>query len=158
LKETKLPIQAERICGKALVGTGKIGLTVGLPEQGDFNPIAPFQIFNGHPKGGRPVVIFYLSADLPAPATYVVTGAVANTTSGPYGTTVSFNIPPLVQGHGTVTSIEYSIDKTWIYRGNERSYLLASCPRRDLRADAELTFDEGTDLSSTLEVPCTPSG
>lgn len=153
--------QAERICGKALIGTGKTEGAGYVPED-PFVLAGPFLIFNGQPKGGRPVVILYLRADTPAPTSFVITGT-SEGASAPYGTSISFTIPPLLQVHGPVTlsiqSIEFSINKTWIYKGKERSYLLASCPSHGyLQARAELTFNEGTDRSSALAVPCTPSG
>lgn len=151
--------QAERICAKALIGTGKMEGAGYLPED-PFVLAGPFLIFNGRAKGGRPVVILYLRADTPAPSSFVITGTTEGA-SAPYGTSISFNIPAQLQVHGPVTlsiqSIEFSINKTWTYKGTERSFLLASCPSHGyLQARAELSFNEGTNRSSDLAVPCTP--
>src|SRR5215207_9118762 len=60
--DNTLTNQAKRAGGDALSGTGQAGAEILFPEQPPFFAKAPMLIFNGPPKGGRPVFIFHVYA------------------------------------------------------------------------------------------------
>jgi len=155
--DSALTAQAMTTCGKALIGTGRVSAEIALPEQAPFSASGPLLIFNGLPQGGKPTVILYVFAHVPAPTTFVTTGTVG-TASGLYGTRVVINIPTIVGGYGSVTSIEFTIQKTWTSKGEKKSYLLASCPVGRLLARGNLVFADGTKLSGRIARSCTPTG
>jgi len=150
-----LASQAMRICGKALVGTGRVSAEIAFPEQQPFSASGPLLIFNGQPKGGKPVVILFVYARVPAPTTFITTGVVSKA-SGQYGTSVFIKIPTIVGGYGSVTSADITIHKTWSSKGETKSYLLASCPVGRLIARGTLVFADGTELSGRVARGCTP--
>jgi hypothetical protein len=144
---------AERACKPALVGKGKASAEIYFPEQAPFSAQGPMLIFNGAPKGGRPVLIIHVYADVPAPTTFVTTGVIGKG-HGKYGTQTQIAIPTIVAGQGSLTSFEATLHKTWTYKGQKRSLLLASCPTGSLFAHGEFDFTNGTKLSGDIAKPC----
>lgn len=153
--QSTLTAQAKAACGPALVGTGKVSAEIAFPEQAPFNASGPLLIFNGAPKGGKPVLIFHVHANVPAPTTFVTSGTISKA-SGKYGTSTLIEIPTIVSGQGSLTSFEATIHKTWTYKGQKKSLLLASCPTGSLFAHGDFAFADGTKISGNIARPCTP--
>ncbi len=151
--ESTVTAQAKRVCGPALVGTGRASAEIALPEQAPFDAGGPLLIFNGAPKGGRPVLIMHVYAHVPAPTTFVTTGVVGKA-SGKYGTQTVIKIPTIVAGQGSLTSFTATIHKTWTYKGQKRSLLYASCPTGSLFAHGEFSFADGTEISGDVAKSC----
>jgi hypothetical protein len=155
--ESTLTKTAKKVCGDALVGTGRVSAEIALPEQAPFSASGPLLIFNGAPKGGRPVLIMHVYAHVPAPTTFVTTGVISKA-HGKYGTSTLIEIPTIVGGQGSLTSFKATIHKTWPSKGRKRSLLLASCPTGALFAHGEFTFADHTEISGDIAKRCTPSG
>ena len=155
--QSTLTARAKKVCGPALVGTGRVSAEIALPEQPPFGASGPLLIFNGAPKGGRPVLIFHVYARVPAPTTFVTEGVIAKA-SGKYGTSTLIQIPTIVAGQGSLTSFEAKVHKTWTYKGEKKSLLLASCPTGHLYAHGEFAFADRTEISGDVARSCTPSG
>ncbi len=83
--QSTLTAQAKKVCGPALVGTGKVSAEIAFPEQAPFTANGPLLIFNGKPQGGKPVLIMHVYAHVPAPTTFVTTGVISKA-HGKYGT------------------------------------------------------------------------
>jgi len=150
-----LTAQAKKVCGKALVGTGRVGANIALPEQAPFNASGPLLIFNGAPQGGKPVLIFHVHANVPAPTTFVTT-AVISKGHGKYGTSTLVQIPTIVNGAGSLTSFTATIHRTYTYKGKKMSVLTATCPTGSLSAHGEFTFADGSVINGNVLRPCTP--
>jgi hypothetical protein len=155
--QSTLTAQAKKVCGPALVGTGKVSAEIAFPEQAPFDASGPLLIFNGAPKGGKPVLIFHVYAHVPAPTTFVTSGTISPS-SGKYGTSTLIAIPTIVGGQGSLTSFEAKIHKTWTYKGQKKSLLVASCPNGTLFAHGDFAFADGTKISGNVVRPCTPVG
>jgi hypothetical protein len=155
--QSTLTAQAKKSCGDALVGTGKVSAEIALPEQAPFDASGPLLIFNGVPKGGKPVLIFHVYAHVPAPTTFVTSGVISKA-SGKYGTSTLIQIPTIVGGQGSLTSFSAKINKTYDYKGKKESLLLATCPSGTLYAHGDFTFADGTKASGDIVRPCTPAG
>jgi hypothetical protein len=151
-----LTAQAKQICGPALVGTGTVSAQILFPEQAPFNASGPLLIFNGKPKGGRPVLVFHVHANVPAPTTFVTTGVISKA-SGKYGTSTEIAIPTIVSGQGSLTSFKATLHKTWTYKGEKKSLLFAKCPSGQLFAHGDFTFSDGTKIAGEVVKPCTPT-
>jgi hypothetical protein len=147
--------KARQICGPALVGSGRVGAEIAFPEQAPFDASGPLLIFNGAPTGGKPTLIFHVHADVPAPTTFVTKGVISKA-SGKYGTSTEIAIPTITSGQGSVTSFNATLRKTWIYKGEKKSLLLASCPSGSLYAHGEFTFVDGTEITGDVVKSCTP--
>lgn len=153
--QATLTAQAKAACPDALVGTGRVSAEIALPEQAPFNASGPLLIFNGAPKGGKPVLIFHVHANVPAPTTFVTSGAISKA-SGKFGTSTLIDIPTIVNGQGSLTSFEATIHKTWTYKGQKKSLLIAKCPTGQLYAHGEFKFADNTLISGDVVRPCTP--
>jgi len=151
-----LTAQAKKVCGSALVGTGTVSAQILFPEQAPFNASGPLLIFNGKPKGGKPVLVFHVHANVPAPTTFVTTGVISKA-SGKYGTSTEIAIPTIVSGQGSLTSFKATLHKTWTYKGEKKSLLYASCPTGSLFAHGEFTFSDGTKIAGDVAKRCTPT-
>jgi hypothetical protein len=148
---------AKRICSDALVGGGSAGAEIAFPEQPPFFASGALLIFNGQPKNGHPVLIFHVYAHVPAPTTFVTT-AVIGKASGVYGTSVLIRIPTIVAGQGSLTFAKVRIHKTWSYKGQKQSLLLASCPTGRFFTRGDLSFADGTELAGKVIRSCSPIG
>jgi hypothetical protein len=155
--QSTLTAQAKKACGPALIGSGRAGAEIAFPEQAPFNASGPLLIFNGKPKGGKPVLIFHVHANVPAPTTFVTSGTISPS-HGKYGTSTLIAIPTIVGGQGSLTSFEAKIPKrTWTYKGKKQSLLTASCPSGSLFAHGEFLFADGTKISGDVAKSCTPA-
>lgn len=152
-----LTAQAKQLCGKALVGTGRVTAEIAFPEQAPFSAGGPLLIFNGAPKGGKQVLIFHVHANVPAPTTFVTT-AVISKIGGRFGTRAEIQIPTITSGQGSLTGFKATLGKTWTYKGKKESLLLARCPTGSLHARGEFVFADGTKGSGEVVRPCTPAG
>jgi hypothetical protein len=155
--QSTLTAQAKKVCGPALVGSGEVKAQIAFPEQAPFNASGPLLIFNGQPKGGKPVLVFHVHANVPAPTTFVTSGVISKA-SGKYGTSTEIAIPTIVGGQGSLTSFKATLHKLWTYKGQRKSLLLASCPTGSLFAHGEFKFADGTKISGDIAKSCTPSG
>jgi hypothetical protein len=152
-----LTAQAKQLCGSALVGTGTVTAEIAFPEQAPFSASGPLLIFNGAPKGGKQVLIFHVHANVPAPTTFVTT-AVISKQGGRFGTKAEITIPTITSGQGSLTGFKAKLGKTWTYKGQKQSLLLAQCPTGSLHARGEFLFADGTKGSGEVVRPCTPAG
>jgi hypothetical protein len=150
-----LTAQAKKVCGKALVGTGKVSADIAFPEQPPFPASGPLLIFNGPPKGGKPVLVMHVYAHVPAPTTFVTTGVISKA-HGKYGTSTLIQIPTIVGGQGSLTSFKAKIHKTWTAKGKKMSLLTATCPTGSLFAHGEFDFVGGDKIEGDVAKKCTP--
>ncbi len=155
--ENTLTSQAKQSCSDALIGSGRVGAEIAFPEQAPFSASGPLLIFNGRPKGHRPVLIFHVYARVPAPTTFVTT-AVIGGSHGLYGTSAKVRIPTITGGQGSLTFFRSKLHKTWRYKHRKRSLLLASCPTGRLFAHGDFIFAGGTRLSGKVTRSCRPQG
>jgi hypothetical protein len=153
--ENTLTSQAKRACRKAIVGTGRVGAEIAFPEQAPFSASGPLLIFNGKPKGRRPVLIFHVYARVPAPTTFVTT-AVIGRSKGLYGTTAKVRIPTITNGQGSLTFFRARLRKSWAFKGRRRHLLLASCPTGRLFARGDFIFSGGTRVTGKVTRSCRP--
>jgi hypothetical protein len=154
--QSTLTATAERVCKDALIGTGRAEAEIAFPEQAPFSASGKLLIFNGAPKGGKQVLILHVYAFVPAPTTFVTT-AVIGKAKGKYGTTADVAIPTIVAGQGSLTAFDATLHKTWSYKGQKQSLLLASCPTGHLYAHGDFAFADGERLSGDVVRSCTPA-
>lgn len=145
---------AEAACKPSLVGKGEVEAEIKFPEQKEFPAKGPLLIFNGTPQGGKPVLIFHVYADVPAPTTFVTSGVISKA-HGKYGTSTLIKIPTIVGGQGSLTAFSAKIQKSWSYKGKKQSLLTATCPTGKLFAHGAFAFANGTSFSGELIKSCT---
>ncbi len=153
--ESTLTSQAKRVCRKAIVGSGRVGAQIAFPEQAPFGASGPLVIFNGKPKGHKPVLIFHVYAHVPAPTTFVTTAVIRNA-KGRYGTNAKVRIPRITNGQGSLTFFRARMSKSWRFKHRKRHLLLASCPTGRLFARGKFIFAGGTKITGRVTRSCRP--
>src|SRR5215218_2161393 len=133
---------AERICGKAKIGSGtaiaylKLAKTYEVPQT--------VTAFNGIPKGGKPVVILHTYGTTPLQVSLVLEGTVTNYNKEGYGPRLDLNIPLIAGGTGALREFQVKIDKKWRFKGEKRSFIAAKCPKsKKLKARGAFTYRDG---------------
>lgn len=117
--------KALRYCRAALVGRGRIEADVLLPNQRPFRIYAPVLAFNGRVRGQRAVVVHAISK---SPPTVVVIPFVLRRRSGRFGMALVADLPPHLGPWPHFARFDLTLSRRFLYRGQARSYLSASCP------------------------------
>jgi len=112
-------------CRPALVGRGQFKAEFEFPGLGPVPSSGPILAFNGR-QAGKPALLFHLYTANPARFTFVLPLTISRT-KGRFGTILTGDIPKLASGLGSVSQIELKIGRNYTYKGQQRSYLSASC-------------------------------
>lgn len=141
--------EARKICGPALVGSGKTDVEVKFPEQPAFEANSELLAFNGGVKGG--VTTLYIHAYLKAPVTaaVVTTVKIKKIHKGRYGLESVASVPKIAGGSGSVTFFTLTLKK---------GIVSASCPDGHLNALGTAVFTGGPKVEGTVIRPCTGKG
>lgn len=111
-------------CGQALVGRGRVDLTVRVPHQAPFAVHTRLLAFNAR-MGRRRAVLLHAYAVRP-PLTVVIPFVISHG-SGRFSTTLAANLPVLGRW-ARVAEFKMVLWRRYSYGGRSRSYLSASCP------------------------------
>ncbi len=150
------PQRARKTCRDAIVGTGRGSGVVVFPEQAPIPASSPVTIFNGPPIGGDPTVIVHAHLTVPAPTTYLVAVRIERVARGPIGYRIDSDIPRIAGGYGSVEDFRFEIDRKWLFKGKELSYLNARCPKPGphLLGFVGAQFADSTKVRGTLFTSC----
>lgn len=153
--ENRTTRQADRVCGRARIGTGRGVASVEFPDQAPFNAAGPIRIYNGPGRGARKSIMVHTYVAIPAPTAIVIPGRL-NTRyrGGRYGTSVDLRIPLIAGGFGSITKFDTTTVRFFRFRGRKRSYLYARCRDGRFRARGTLTFRDRTSIKGTVVRPC----
>ena len=161
--EATSPANARKACGPALIGKGTSSAQVEFPESEPFSAKGPLLAFNGPSTGGGygghgyPEQLYYIYVDVPVPTALVVVAKLSKDT-GRYGYRISVSIPQIAGGSGSLTAVEFTINRKWTYKGQQYSYLNAECADGRFYAQVETAFGGGTNLSGALVNSCQSKG
>ena len=154
--------QALGVCGPALVGTGGIVAKTAFPGQTPYVLRGNLLLFNSVEQG-HATILAHIYQSAPSPITNIVTFQIRRT-GGTFGTVIVGTMPPALEDNGYLESIFLQLQRSYVFRGQKRAYLSASCPapRGFSRAvfpfaKASMSFDDGRVLSSTLTRSCRAS-
>jgi hypothetical protein len=117
--------------------------------------------FNGRSKG-RPAILLHIYGSTPVDVTVVLAFVIRHPAKGKYGTVLSTRIPRLASDLGYVTDVSLTFERTYRYKGRERSFLSARCAAPAGFPGALFSFTKGTfvfagqrRISTTLTRNCT---
>jgi hypothetical protein len=151
--------EARAVCGPALVGEGSFDADVAFPEQSAFPSHGHVLAFNAVVDGKGAILAHVYGAE-PAPITRIIVFRIRKR-AGTYGTVLSASVPEAVNQWGYLTHFSLNLHRSYVYRGERRSYLSAACaapagfPGATFPfAHAAMSFDDGRTLSSTLTRSC----
>lgn len=134
---------AKRECGRAIIGKGKATALLPVGEQ-VFTVQQIVTAFNGKPQGGKPVVLLHSYGTTPVQTTLVLIGKVTNYYKQGYGPRLDVTVPLIAGGAGALTDFNVKINKKYKYRGKQRSFIVARCPKsKKLKARSVFTFHDG---------------
>jgi hypothetical protein len=151
---------ARRICGKAIVGSGVAH--IGFASS---NAIveAPLTLINGGDSGGE--TRLFVHSAISAPGLMPLVGTVKIQRKYP-GLQTTWKIPRILEGDGSLLDFKFRVERRFISKGGEHSYLSARCPSGDLQASVPkiLFRNEArtpgvaatTVLKGLILVPCSP--
>lgn len=144
---------ALRECGRAKIGSGTASAL--LPVGTQVFPVnQTATIFNGVPKGGKPVVVVHTYGTTPIQTTLVLAGAVSKYNKEGYGPRIDLEVPLLAGGAGALTGIQVKVDKKYTFKGEKRSFISAKCTSGKLKARGVFTFKDGESLTALSTQSC----
>lgn len=111
-------------CRAALVGRGRVDLTVQVPQQEPFAVHTRLLAFNARAGSRREVLLHAYTSH---PPLAVVLPFVFRNGSGRFGRTLGADLPVLGEW-ARVARFTMVLSRRYVYRGRRRSYLGASCP------------------------------
>jgi hypothetical protein len=114
-------------CHAALVGEGRVGGVLVLPEQVPTPFGGRVVAFNGILPDGRPGIFAHLYTSRPAPLTFVLAFSVGHA-HGTFGTRLIATVPAKTRRTAHITSFSLRLHRDYTAGGERRSYLSAGCP------------------------------
>jgi hypothetical protein len=155
--------QARKVCAKAIVGSGRVTVSVRLPSQRDFTVNGTLLAFNGPRRGGKKIILAQIYAHNP-PGAFVLVFTL-NHHKGLYGTVMSTELPASAHGWAYLTFFEMKLGRRYTFRGVRRSYVSAACsaPSGFTKAlfpfaKASYGFDDGQVLTTKITRTCRVAG
>lgn len=130
-------------CRGALVGRGRFGANVELPNRPPFPVEGRMLAFNGRARG-RPVILLHIAGSRPVKITVVLSFSVRHPKRGKFGTILSTRIPRLASDLGYVTDVSLVFKRRYRYRGKRYSFLSARCAAPAGFPGAIFSFTRGT--------------
>lgn len=151
---------ARKVCGDALVGSGRVDVRIHFANQRPFTLTAPMLVFNAEPVRGKRRILAQIYGRRP-PSAIVLPFRIAKR-RGTFGTVVWTSLPKAAQRWAYMTHFEMKLQRTYRYRGRQWSYVSASCaapagfPGAVFPfAKARFGFADGRTVTSTLIRSCT---
>jgi hypothetical protein len=157
---------ARRVCGKAIVGSGRGTVEIAFPEQRPIPVKTPLTFFNGGVKGNTTTLFVHAFITVPVPAAIVTTVKVSKIHKGRYGLHIVTDVPVIAGGSGATVDASFKIKRLFTHKGARRSYLMGRCPDgrflfRIVTTDFQLAGvgrGSGPGISGSLSRPCRPKG
>jgi hypothetical protein len=145
---------AEKACGKALIGKGKVTAQVAFAEQKPINVPTVLQLYNGGEKGGKTVWYAHAYFSNPISGAIVTTITITKHKHGRFGTLAVAKIPQITGGSGSTISFNLDIFKS-VKGVNPIS---AKCTDGKLKVHVLAKFEDGTKAETEVVRACTPKG
>lgn len=114
-------------CRGSLIGEGSFTAKVLIPQQAPFPSEGKVLAFNGR-RHGKPAILAHVFGPEPVPTSYTLPFAIATSSHGAYGTTLTASLPRFTSKWGYVTGISLSLGRSFRSHGARHSYLTAGCP------------------------------
>jgi hypothetical protein len=146
--------QARHRCANAVVGSGHLGVAIDLGIA-RLNLTMPLTVLNGPRRNGDPTAILHAQAPFPISETYVVVIPIERR-HGAFGYRVSFDIPQIAGGLGSLTRIDAKIGRLYRFHDAQRSYVSARCSDYILQTRGFFSFADGNIIEGSVFKACRP--
>jgi hypothetical protein len=149
------PFEPERFCPDAIVGQGGMRVLVAFPGQEPIPAESALTIING--GGNERVSKFFAFAYITQPITtqIVSTIRVHRIPDDHYGTKVTFEVPPIANHAGAITSLDFTLGRP--LRGERSGLFTLRCPTAKTLTRGSAQFRDGTRLDFSTVSPCVPT-
>ncbi len=114
-------------CEDALVGEGRVGGVLVLPEQEPSEFSGRVIAFNGRLPDGAPAILAQLFLPRPAPISFVLAFRVSQG-PGTFGTRLVATVPAQTRRTAHITAFSLRLHRVFEVGGERHSYLSAGCP------------------------------
>jgi hypothetical protein len=114
-------------CRGSLVGEGRVGGVLVLPEQEPTPFGGRVVAFNGRLPDGRPAILAHLFTSRPAPLTFVLAFSLGRA-RGTFGTRLVATVPARTRRTAHITSFSLRLGRVFSVAGESRGFLSAGCP------------------------------
>jgi hypothetical protein len=153
----------EKACGDAIVGRGRVGISVSFPGQTPLSLSSRVVVFSSGFRDGA--ILLHAAAEIRVPVPRLLSARIEVRQSD-QGSTVRVRTPVIAGGSGAITNFALNVGRKFIYRGKRRSLLAARCPDGKLEVSAKRLFFKNeanlpgaaaqTVMQGILVVPCRP--
>jgi hypothetical protein len=150
---------ARRICGGAIVGSGHIKARIHLSNQQPFTFDGPMLVFHAKRSGGERRLLAQVYGHKP-PSAFVLNFKILKV-PGELGTLIKTSVSKSARKWAYVTRFEMKLRRIYTYKGQEHSFISASCPAPDgftiglyRFAQANFGFAGGLRVTSKLVKEC----
>lgn len=116
---------ARRICGSAIVGSGRVRVRIELPNQPPFTFKGPMLVFHAKRANGHRRLLAQVYGRKP-PSAFVLDFKIARR-PGTFGMLITTTLPRLARKWAYVTYFEMELRRTYTYRGRKHSFVNAAC-------------------------------
>jgi hypothetical protein len=140
--------EAERRCGDAIIGRGRVEGEVAFPESNPFPANGPLVLFNGGRQGGKYLLYIHAYVAVPAPTAVISRSVTTRIHRGEYRLHSVTRVPIVAGGAGSVTGFRLNISR--------KGYLKANCDNGHFSAYINAKFADETRLEGSFQRPCTP--
>lgn len=151
---------AKRICGGAIVGSGKVQVRINLKNQAPFTFNGPMLVFHAKRHRGKRRLLAQVYGKKP-PSAFVLNFKIVEK-KGTYGTVINTVLPKPARKWAYVTHFEMKLRRIYKYRGERHSFISAGCAAPAgfpgavyPFARANFGFDGGRRVTTTLVRDCT---
>lgn len=163
--EARNTAAAMKVCGKSKIGSGKSHVEIAFPEQKPILVSSPLTVFNGGESGGKVKLLIHIFITVPVPAAVVTEVTIQRKGSGLHSVA---KIPKVAGGSGSAIDFDFTIGKTFTYKGKKVGYGEAKCPDGVFKVNVKKILFKNeantpgeaasTSLKGQLAVPCTGKG
>lgn len=144
---------AARVCRRALVGRGALGIVVAFPNTAPFAVRAKILIFNGGVKHGVPELLVHSYQTTPTPAAFTSKVQIKHVGKG-HGVLATAKLPRIAGGSGSVTFFKARVGKKYSFKGKAMSVVSANCSHRRIRIGVRGIFGNGTSVRGSVAHGC----
>jgi hypothetical protein len=161
-RDTKAALKA---CGDAVIGSGVADAEISFPEQNPIKVHSPLTVFNGGESGGKVKLLIHIFLTVPVPAAVVTDVTIVRKGTGIHSVA---KVPVIAGGSGSTLDFNFTVGKTFSYKGKKVGYGEAKCPDGVFKANVKKILFKNeahtpgeaaqTSLKGSLAVPCTGKG
>jgi hypothetical protein len=156
---------AMKVCGNTVLGKGNAHVEIAFPEQKPLKVASPLTVFNGGEKGGKVTLLIHIFITVPVPAAVVTKVTIQRKGTGIHSVA---KIPIVAGGSGSGLDFNFTLGKTYSYKGKKVGYFEARCPDGVFKVNVPKVLFKNesrqpgvaaqTVLKGGIAVPCTPKG